>query len=190
MDIGAYTGIFTLIGALANPSAEAHAFEPVPDVYQALFDNCVRNNVLDRVTLHHAGVGDPTQLAVFPAHSGGSALPSFYSARLAFSRGVRVRFRSLDWLGQWINRGARVLVKVDVEGTEAEVFRHGQEFLSTFQPDILCEVLDGVANPEELEGLLSPHGYRYRLIQDDGLAPESPIQPNAKLRDWIFSARP
>src|SRR5688500_426878 len=57
LDVGAYTGLFTLVGLAVDPRIEAHAFEIVPDVYRALFDNCVRNDGLHRVTLHHVGVG-------------------------------------------------------------------------------------------------------------------------------------
>jgi FkbM family methyltransferase len=59
LDVGAYTGIFTLVGTLVNPNLKAHAFEIVPDVYDALRENCARNGILDRTTLHHVGVGKP-----------------------------------------------------------------------------------------------------------------------------------
>src|SRR5437762_2127647 len=115
LDIGAYTGLFTLVATRVNPRLEAHAFEIVPDVYQALFDNCVRNDVLHRTTLHHVGIGWPGEVTM-PARSTGSALPDFYSARLRFDRGVRVRIRPLDdWVEALDSRG-RTIVKVDVEG--------------------------------------------------------------------------
>jgi FkbM family methyltransferase len=189
LDVGAYTGIFTLVGALAAPEGHVHAFEVVPEVYKTLFDNCVRNDVLSRVTLHHVGVGEPDRAVRFPAGTGGSALPSFYSTRMRFDAGVLVGFRSLDWVGGLMEANDRVLMKVDVEGTESEVFAFGQGFLSAHRPDVLCEVLFGVADPERLEALLAPHGYRFYLVGEGELVPRPGIVPNERLRDWLFTTR-
>ena len=189
VDIGAYTGIFTLVSALANPRIRVHAFEIVPDVYKVLFENCVRNDVLHQVTLHHYGIGAPDRIAVFPAVATGSALPSFYSTRLTFESGVRIEFRSLDSLPALIGEGSTVIMKIDVEGTENEVFEHGRQFLAAFSPDILCEVLHGVSDPPALTRILESLGYRYYLVRDSGLTPESTIQADRRFRDWFFTLR-
>ena len=76
-----------------------------------------------------------------PSGKGGSALPSFYSSRMHFEKGEVVTFRSLDSIGALLPAEARVVMKVDVEGTEDAVFEGGQVFIETFRPDILCEVL-------------------------------------------------
>ncbi len=189
LDIGAYTGIFTLVSTLVNPELEAHAFEIVPEVYRTLFDNCVRNGVLHRTTLHHVGIGEGDALMRVPAESADSALPSFYSSRLHFDTGVLVRFRSLDSLAEITPPGSRVAIKVDVEGTENQIFQHGQEFLAAFRPEILCEVLPGVAEPSELESLLAPHGYRFHLVREDDLLPMDRISPDERFRDWFFTTQ-
>jgi FkbM family methyltransferase len=188
LDVGAYTGLFTLVSAAVQPRIEAHAFEIVPDVFRALFDNCVRNDVLHRVTLHHAGVG-PEDVMRVPSGLRESALPDFYSSRLHFESGVRIRLRPLDSLIPAIEPGARVVVKVDVEGTENAVLGSGQAFLGAFRPDILCEVLPGVADPAELESLLVPHGYRFHLVRERDLEPREHVQGHPKYRDWLFTTR-
>jgi FkbM family methyltransferase len=187
LDIGAYTGIFTLVGTLVNPGLEAHAFEIVPEVHRALRDNCARNGILDRTTLYNVGVGAPGALMTVPAESRDSALPSFYSSRLHFDSGVQIEFRSLDSMTEVIPIESRVVVKVDVEGTETAVFRCGQRFLAAFQPHILCEVLAGVADAPRLQGLLQPHGYRFYLIRDADLVPADRITPHPRFRDWLFT---
>jgi len=189
LDIGAYTGLFTLAGTGVNPNLEAHAFEIVPDVYQSLFDNCVRNGILHRTTLHHIGVGKPGALVRLPGRSAGSALPDFYSSRLQFETGVLVRFRSLDSLVSLLPAGSRVVMKIDVEGTENDVFRCGQRFLSSFRPDILCEVLPDVADAAELDDLLAPHGYRFYLVREADLMLASRIEPDVRFRDWFVTMR-
>jgi FkbM family methyltransferase len=189
LDIGSYTGIFTVASAVANPRLRIHAFEVVPEVYEVLFENCVRNDVLHQVTLHHTGIGMPDRIAVFPAASGGSALPSFYSTRTTFDSGVRVRFQSLDSLAPLVDRGSKMVVKVDVEGTEDEVFAQGQRLLAEFTPDIVCEVLKGVSDIRTLEQILGHYGYRYYLIRDSELTAEDAIDPHPKFRDWFFTVR-
>lgn len=189
LDVGAYTGLFTLLSTAVNPRLHVHAFEIVPDVYALLVDNCARNGILDRATCHPCGIGPPGSTWVVPPSSGGSALPCFYSTRLTFSDGVPVDIRSLDSMTDWFPPESTVLMKVDVEGTEHDVFRHGQRFLSAFRPDILCEVLPEVGHPEELDALLSPHGYRYHLVREADVATAGPLRPHPRYRDWLFTVR-
>jgi FkbM family methyltransferase len=188
VDVGAYTGLFTLVGLAADPRIEAHAFEIVPDVFHVLFDNCVRNDVLHRVTLHHVGVGPEAVIRV-PSGLRESALPDFYSSRLHFESGARIRLRPLDSLIPAIDAGARVVMKVDVEGTENAVLRSGEAFLRTFRPDILCEILPGVADAAEVESVLVPHGYRFHLVRERDLQPRERVQGHPKYRDWLFTTR-
>lgn len=189
LDVGAYTGIFTLASVAVNPRVEVHAFEIVPEVFRALFDNCVRNDILPRVALHHVGLGAPDTVVTIPAESRGSALPDFFSPRLHFRKGVRIAMRSLDSMLALIQPPRRVAMKVDVEGTENAVFEDGQRFLETHRPDILCEVLDGVGDASRLQELLTPHGYSFYLVRDSDLLGTPSIQPDARFRDWLFSLK-
>jgi FkbM family methyltransferase len=189
LDIGAYTGIFTMATTAANPHLRAHAFEIVPAVAAALEANVERNRVADRVTVHRQGVGDPTATMRVPTGDGGSALPSFYSASMRFDDGTDVTFRSLDDLGDQEDPAARFLLKVDVEGAEPVVLRHGQRFLAARRPDMLCEVLDGVVDGQELTDLLAPHGLRFYLVRRHDLLPADRISPHADFRDWLVTPR-
>jgi FkbM family methyltransferase len=185
VDIGAYTGLFTLAVARANPSVRVHAFEIVPENCRALRDNCVRNGLLDRVSIHHAGIGTPGARMRVPAGTRGSALPDNYSSELSFDSGVEVRFVALDSLVDDVPDGARVIVKIDVEGTEVDVLRHGQRFLAELRPLILCEVLPDADAPA-LQALLEPHGYRFHLVGERGLLSKPMIRPDRRYRDWLF----
>jgi FkbM family methyltransferase len=189
LDIGAYTGLFTLLASAANTEARIHAFEIVPEVFKALVDNCARNDVLPRVVLHLEGIGEAGHIMRVATGAGGSALPSFYSVRMRFEEGPRVGFRSLDSLLAELPSG-RTLVKIDVEGAEEAIFRHGQRFLAERRPEILCEVLAGVADAERLEALLAPHGYRFLLVRERELEPRSRIEPHPRFRDWLFTTEP
>ena len=186
LDIGAYTGLFTLATTAVTPGLHAHAFEIVPAVADALEANLRRNGVADRVVVHREGIGEPGSTMRVPSGRGGSALPSFYSSRMRFERGVDVAFRSLDSIGALLPAGARVVMKVDVEGTEDAVFEGGQVFIETFRPDILCEVLPE-ADGDRLDKLLAPAGMRRYLVTSTRLDEAPRIEPNPAFRDWLFS---
>ncbi len=107
---------------------------------------------------------------------------------MRFEKGEDVTFRSLDSIGVLLPAGARVVMKVDVEGTEDAVFGAGQMFLETFRPDILCEVLPA-ADGARLDELLAPAGLRRYLVTNTGLEEAKQIVPDPAFRDWLFSPR-
>lgn len=187
LDVGSSSGVFTLAASRRNPALQVHAFEIVPEVYALLFDNCVRNDVLHRVTCHHVGLGEGGASVVLPVRTGGSSLPTSLSSRRNFATGVRVGIRTLDSLLPDFPVGARMVIKVDVEGTENEVFQHGQRVIGQYHPDILCEVLASQSVPGVLEELLAFHGYSYYLVTEQGLQPRQHIEPVRGLRDWFFT---
>ena len=211
LDIGAYTGVFTMAVLAANDHVRAHLFEIIPAVVAGAEKNIDRNGFGRRVTVHPTGVGSPDTWMKVPTGDGGSALPSFYSSDMRFDSDAEVRFTSLDALlpevlaevsdrdpqppsgegGPDVSdaEAPRVTVKIDVEGGENDVFAYGQEFLSTLHPDILCEVLDDRAKPRELMGHLGEHGYHYYLVGEDRLYGRTRIRPDPHLRDWLFSLK-
>jgi FkbM family methyltransferase len=188
LDLGAYTGLFTLATTAVTPGLHAHAFEIVPAVADALEANLRRNGIADRVIVHREGIGEPDFTMRVPSGEGGSALPSFYSSRMHFAKGEDVMFRSLDSVGALLPAGARVVMKVDVEGTEDAVFGAGQVFIETFRPDILCEVLPE-ADGTLLDELLAPAGIRRYLVTSTRLQEAPRIVADAVFRDWLFSPR-
>jgi FkbM family methyltransferase len=188
-DIGAYTGLFTLATTAVNQTLTAHAFEIVPGVADLLRANIDRNQVGDRTAVHLEGIGVPGSTMVVPTGEGGSALPSFYSAKMHFMDGLPVTFRSLDSLDDLISADERIVMKIDVEGTEADIFKHGVRFLQEHGPDILCEVLYGQADALILNELLVPLGYQLYLIREHDTLLRPSISPDPHFRDWLFTRR-
>ena len=199
LDVGAYTGVFTVAAAAANPGLRVHAFEMVTAVVAGLQRNVDRNGIADRVRVHPTGVGASGTRMRVPSGEGGSALPCFYSAHMEFAEGFEVEFLALDDLlplelpeveaEQRADAPGQVVMKIDVEGAEDPVLAHGQELLARHRPDILCEVLHGQADGRALEALLAPHGYRWYLVRADDIAARERIVPDPVHRDWLFSAR-
>jgi FkbM family methyltransferase len=188
LDIGAYTGLFTLAVSAVAPAVQVHAFEIVPAVADALVANLVRNRVDLRVAVHREGVGEDGKTMRVPTGEGGSALPSFFSSRMRFDEGDLVSFRSLDSVAEMLPDGDRVVIKIDVEGTEDAVLGSGQAFLESFRPDILCEVLPE-ADGAFLEALITPPALRPFLVTGSKLEERPRIEPDAEHRDWLFTAK-
>jgi FkbM family methyltransferase len=189
LDIGSYTGLFTLATTAVNPRLRGHAFDIVPSVVAMLDANLDRNGVSDRVQVHQEGVGTPGTTMRVPAADAGSALPSYYSSRMHFDDGVSIEFRSLDSMIGSIPADGCVVMKIDVEGTEDRIFRDGQEFLGRFRSDMLCEVLQGIADAEALQELLAPHGFSTYLVREHDLRWAPRIQPDERFRDWLITPR-
>lgn len=185
-DIGAYTGVFTFATTSANPDLQAHAFEIVPAVTNALEANVRRNEVTERVVVHQVGLGEPDTRVRVPAGDNGSALPSFYAADMSFDEGVEVPIVALDNFTDEVS--APVVLKIDVEGGEITVLSHGQQFLAEYTPDILCEVLEGT-DIAALTDLLEPHGLGFYQVHDRHLLPRDRLTPENAHRDWLFSTR-
>lgn len=186
LDVGAYTGIFTLATVANHPTLSAHAFDMVPPVVRMLRANLVRNGFANRTAVHQAGVGDPSLTARMPSVDSGSALPSFLSSDMEFDDGEDVGFLSLDSFTVEVE--GPVVMKIDVEGGETDVFAHGQSFLAAHRPDMLCEVLPDGDGPT-LEEQLQPHGYRYFHVGADEVSERSRIVPDPGVRDWLFTTR-
>lgn len=135
VDVGANLGTHTVaLARRVGPTGAVLAFEPQRFVHQLLCAN-VALNALTWVRTYHAAVGaSPGGLVVpdidyaAPGNFGGLALG-------AWRDGETVPRLTLDGFGL-----ARVkLLKVDVEGMEAEVFAGAAELLTRCQPVLYFE---------------------------------------------------
>jgi FkbM family methyltransferase len=187
-DIGANTGLFSIASARSNPKADLHAFEIVPEVFALLYQNVVRNNLLSRIFCHSFGIGVDRFEMVIPSSAPGSSLPIGFSSKDRFAQGTTVGFRSLDSQLPFVRSGQRVLVKVDVEGTELDILRHGQEFIGTMQPDIVCEILPA-ADGDSVSDYLHRHRYTAYMICDGYLMKAEHVTPDRRYHDWLFTQR-
>ena len=62
------------------------------------------------------------------------------------------------------------VIKVDVEGAEAEVLRGSERVFAQAKPILICEV-HGSKEADDVIGWLSDHGYRYQWLDS---SPEFP----------------
>lgn len=172
-DIGANIGWFSLFAAKqVGRSGAVMAFEPSPEVFQALRSNIAHSA---NVQALQYGIGARDGVASF-ASQGMSTSASFVAAVTRINerhtnapiRAIEVEVRTVDGL---IRDGARPpdLLKVDVEGYELEVLRGSASLLNNERPGIIIEIhppqleMSGGTIPD-IDNFLSEHSYDVAVI--------------------------
>jgi len=123
LDLGAWIGITPLFAAAAG--ANVYAFEPDRRAYSELVVNVAANPALDaRISVHDtciAAAGGNTPLYGFPGDGTGSIMPSMASKDAAAAGHVTCETLAAATARLGIVPTAVSLLKMDVEGAEAEL---------------------------------------------------------------------
>jgi FkbM family methyltransferase len=170
LDVGANAGIYTLVACATDPRVEVIAVEAAPKVADVLVEHIELNRLGGRVRVERVAAGAAAGTAEFLVPT--SELPT--SSRLATTppregtvERLEVRVRTVDDL---VDGGPLDVMKVDVEGAEADVLRGAAATLSRSAPAVLFELL-----PEndalEIEDILRGHGYRVWALTTHGPRP-------------------
>lgn len=121
VDVGANLGLYSLLFAqLVGPAGRVVSFEPDPDIFPLLRDNCAANGAA-QVEAHNLALGskaDRLMLHRVPLNSGDNHLGS--DGGTLFNRLVEVEVASLDVLMPGLRPH---FIKVDVQGWELNVLR-------------------------------------------------------------------
>jgi FkbM family methyltransferase len=171
LDIGANTGIFSVLAKAYNPSAEVHAFEPQPNVYRVLKKNS-DNNQFD-IHCHLLALSDEagelpfynTGFSTFEANNTthGSLNKEW---RTEHQHSIVVKVERLDQFVERNEIGLIDLIKIDVETLEYEVLMGYGYLLLQHRPIIILEIQTQEIG-DRLYKLLSPHAYRFFWINED-----------------------
>lgn len=187
IDIGAYTGLYSLVAARTNQSCRVFAYEIIPENILVLYENVFHNDLVERIAPRLCGLSDRNGSIVMPFSLDFGLLETGIGIDWEFKSGVSIPLRTLDKLHSDI--AERFMMKIDVEGLEPEVFIGGRCTIERLLPDIICEVLVGARTVSSLERQLRPLGYHFYHITRRGLMEKSNIVPTEHERDWLFSVR-
>jgi FkbM family methyltransferase len=161
IDVGANVGIFTIcLGSALRSSGSAWAFEPWPSNVERLRDN-VRLNHLSNIEVYPLALGNRAGEAAFhlsddPAFHSVGALPQGRDS----GRMVSVRMDRLDNIWRQAGRPTVSLIKIDVEGAEAQVLEGAQELIERDKPHLLLEA-NSADHLDLLVSWLGPRGYSF-----------------------------
>ena len=191
LDIGANSGLFSLVAAKSNPDAEIFAFDILPEAYHVLIDNLILNNLLGKVDIQLIGVGEKGKTFYAPFNNISSDMPSSLSldCKLINDDQVQVSIKSLDEICIPRLIGKTLCIKIDVEGTEVDIFLHGSETLRLIKPDIICEVLPSARQFDIYDQILDDYSYGKYLITNEGFKRFDRIKPDMRFKDWFFTTK-
>jgi FkbM family methyltransferase len=159
LDVGANIGAHTLaLAGLAGPAGAVYAFEPQRLVFQTLCANVALNS-LSNVQCVNAAVGATARvLHLFdPDPEADNNFGGVELAMLAAPAGAPPTPQVV--LDEYLALDRLKLVKIDVEGMEAEVLRGAAATLDRHKPVLYVENAYVDRSPE-LIGLLQGYGYQ------------------------------
>ena len=167
LDIGAFTGLFGLVAAKANPAAEVICFEPIPNTAKRAEANALLNRATNLSV---------SQTAISGAQ--GRAVLTLYGANLATTGAslmpkdrqdvghIDVAVDTVDHFTQarW-GENSVDLIKLDTEGDEVNALMGAAATLALSQPIVISEVLSNAAIMAQTREM-ARHGYHASFIDE------------------------
>lgn len=168
IDVGANIGRYTVkIARQLGAKGTVVAIEPNPDVYRRLLVNIKLNKLTNVIPLNIAA-GSHDHVAILhvdPLYHGFSTLrPEGNKAN--YVRQVEVQVRALDKIIEELKLNDVQLVKIDVEGWEANVLKGMRKIMEQCKPRIVFEAWDEKHLQAAEEELIAV-GYRVESISKD-----------------------
>lgn len=167
LDVGANVGIFSLAALAANPAAVVHAFEPTPEVADALRRTAALNG-LTGLRIHETAVLRRTGRAALQrwrGEDGTNGGMNFVTTDRARGGGQAVGAVSLDDFCRLHGIDRVDLMKVDVQGNEHEVLAGAEGLLRAGRLGTVLVELNWAAGTDspaaEAVRILERHGYRF-----------------------------
>lgn len=144
LDVGANVGVYSILAA--SRGARVLAMEPVPDTYRQLLDNVRLNGFAAQIDARNIGVGDEPGELRFSTGEG----PTNHVLTTE-ELGTPAATVPVDLLDNMASGLDPIMMKIDVEGFEANVIQGAQKIL--VQPSLQAVLI-------ELNGLGARYGFR------------------------------
>lgn len=176
-DIGANTGIYSLIAKTINPDAKIYAFEPGINTYKKLVENINLNNsnvVPEKLAISNASKSQKFYDLPFQNQTGASLSPDKMKNWEGYTGRILEYEVDAITLSDYIVRNEIEkidLIKIDIEMHEAEAFEGLGDYLYTFKPIVIFEVLSSDV-ALKLTKLINLEHFKLFHLKDSGNAEE------------------
>ncbi len=177
MDIGANTGIYTILSAMKCTNGKVYCFEPNPVNLQRLKLN-ISINKLKNTFISESAVGSQSGTTTLSVHANGSisdtssVLSSFskssYGGKIAWQE-ITTNQLSIDDFVTSEELPQIHAIKIDVEGYEIEVLKGMTKTIQRYKPILLVESFIDKTKSAYLENFVQNNGYEVYLIMSDGI---------------------
>ena len=141
MDIGANFGTFSLLASrIVGETGKVIAIEPQPRLVDFIEESARRSHALNISVIRRACTEEAEVLLLVPEDDTGRA--GFFEAFSGKGRNTSIAApgTTLDQISESIPPSGKVLVKIDVEGSELAVLRSGRGFIEARRPALIVEI--------------------------------------------------
>jgi len=192
-DIGANTGVYSLLSKSLNPKTKVYAFEPVQRTYKRLEQNITINNF--DVTTEQIALSDKTGKQIFydtyAEHQQSSSLSPDKLKNTSWNTEKIVEYEiETITLDDYISKKGIEkidLMKIDVEMHEPEVIEGFKKYLALFQPYIIIEVLES-SIADKLNAVFANSSYKiFHLDEQDILIEKNKIEVVTNKWNYLIS---
>lgn len=181
LDIGANSGLYSMVAKALSPQSEVYAFEPVIRVYDRLVKNNTNNNFnicAEKLALSNYD-GEGIIYDTSDTHILSVTVNKNLHASKIKSFPVKILTRKLSTYIKNKKISKVDLIKLDVETHEPEVLEGMEELLEKFKPILLIEVLSDEVG-ERIQAIVQNCNYLYFDIDEhDGIKQVSEIRKSS-----------
>jgi FkbM family methyltransferase len=197
LDIGANTGLYTILAGSVNKEVSIQAFEP----YSANYDRFKKNtgiNKLANVHLNTVAIGNyngkvsftvPDNNQICDTSSVDKSFTTYFYKNIFNYIQIEVDIMTLDAFVKQNQIKEIDIIKIDVENYERAVFEGARETLTGFSPVIFCEIFVDETKIKFFEEFLKPLGYYFYVIAQSNLIFTETLIANEFCRNYLFSKR-
>lgn len=169
MDIGAFSGVYSLVAANANSKIDIYSFEPHPITFKMLEKNIQLNN-FKNIYLNNYALSDHDGEMKF-YNSKGDTPSGFSSVNHRFiekDAGTKIcKARNVSSvLSSELSKKRISLIKIDIERAELPLLKTMIDRIVKDKTIVLSEILDEEFY-EDFDKLFYQNGYQSVLIDDD-----------------------
>jgi FkbM family methyltransferase len=174
MDIGAFSGVYSLVAANANPKIDIYSFEPHPNTFKMLKKNTQSNN-FKNIYLNNYALSDYDGEIKFynskgDAPSGFSAVNHRFIEKDAGTK-ICIARDVLSILNSELSMKRISLIKIDIERGELPLLRIMIDRIVKDKTIVLSEILDEEFY-EDFDTLFHQNGFQSIKINDSNHSTE------------------